>query len=78
MAARSTSSPATVTVKAPAAGTEPVSSAPSKVTVSVAPSTDAEEYVGGVLLVTDRPAMPATSLPDRSRSGVAPAPVGLA
>ena len=60
------------TSKAAFAGTELVSSAPSKVTVSVAPFTDAEENAGGVLLVMARGGqMRAASLPDRSLSRLA-------
>ena len=61
------------TSKAAFAGAELVSSAPSKVTVSVAPFTAAEENAGGVLLVANTwGAIPkfSTSLPDRSRSGL--------
>ena len=76
MAARSSSFPPTVTVKAPAAGVEPGSRPPSKVTVNAVPFTAAEENAGGVLLARERVEV-FTSLPDRSRSRLAPAPVGL-
>ena len=76
-AARLTVSPFTVTAKSAAAGTEPVSSPPSKVMVSTAPLTDAEEKTGGLLLVAVCLSKAATSLPDRSCSGLAPALVAL-
>ena len=46
-------------------------------TVNSAPFTAAEENAGGVLLVADSPENSAASLPDRSRNGLAPAPVGF-
>ena len=67
-AARSTALPPTVTVNALAAGTEPSSRPPSKVTVSVVRSTAAEENRGGVLLVIVRFETAAASFPDRSCS----------
>ena len=63
--------PSTVTVNADAAGSEPVSSAPSKVMVSAAPFTDADENAGGVLLVTDWGWKDASSLPERSLNRLA-------
>ena len=63
--------PSTVTVNADAAGTEPVSRSPSKVTVSVAPFTAAEENAGGVSLVTDWGWKDASSLPERSLNRLA-------
>ena len=56
------------TVNALATGTDVSSRSPSKVTVSSSPSTDAEEYVGGVLLVAGLPLDSAASLPERSLS----------
>ena len=72
VAASSTSAPPTVTVKASAAGTEPGSRSPSKVTVSASPTTAADENAGGVLLVTDRRMNSPTAFSDRSRNGVWP------
>ena len=70
VSARSTAVPPTLTVNALPAGTESVSSPPSKVSVSAAPFTDAEENAGGVALVTGFPwnPVPGTTFPDRSRS----------
>ena len=72
VSARSAALPPTVTVKSPAAGREPASVArpPSKVIVSAARFTDADENTGGVLLVTVRSEKPAAAFPKRSCNGV--------
>ena len=63
------SSPSTVTVNADDDGGAPaVSSAPSKVTVSAAPSTDALLNAGGVLLVTVFSPKSSAALPAWSRT----------
>ena len=67
VSARSTSLPPTVTAKASAAGTELASSEPSKLMVSAAPFTDADENAGGVLLVAVL-SNACASLPARSLS----------
>ena len=73
VSAKSAASLFTVTAKSVAAGTEPWSRPPSKVTVSVEPLTAAEEKTGGVLLVASSLVKDATSLPDRSCNGLEPA-----
>ena len=69
---RSVSARVAFTVNADPAGTDAASSAPSKVTVSVAPFTDAEEYAGGVLFVAVWLPNAGASLPDRSRTWSCP------
>ena len=74
VSARLAAVPPTATAKSVAAGSEPasVASPPSKVTVSVAPFTAAEENAGGVLLVSAPKMKSAALLPDRSVSGLPP------
>ena len=68
VSARSTAVPPTLTVNAPAAGTDAVSSPPSKASFSAAPFTDADENAGGVALVAVLLLNAGASLPDRSFS----------
>ena len=63
VSARSTSSPPTVTSNASFASTEFVSSIPSKVMVSVSPSTNADENAAGVMLAAEASNV-STRLPD--------------
>ena len=66
VSARSTAVPPTFTVNALSSGTAAMSRAPSKVIVSAAPFTDADENAGGVTLVTACLVSAGAELPDRS------------